>query len=198
MAYFFFVHKWLRHLDYLELPLLVFPLFVAGFLLALTAVGELVSGSEIRLMKGVVWTALVVALTWSCLVAFVYDYPVHRNQRIVNYTIGESVRRVIAPNSIFFTTPVLDPFMRLIENDRVRIAFPFRDQFKHFPELVEFHLKAGRRVYGAFYDDMWKHLMSGPLAGYSVWRRFKPIPTIPHFWIGEIQPKKESGEPSTN
>ncbi len=196
LAYFFFVHKWLRHVDYLELPLLVFPLFVAGFLLALLAVGELVRGNEIRLMNGVVWTALVVALTWSSLVAFVYDYPVHRNQRIVNYNIGESLRRVIPPDSIFFTAPVLDPFMRLIENDRVRIAFPYRDQFEDFPKLVEFHLKAGRRVYGAFYDDMWKHLMSGPLSGYSVWRRFKPIPAFPHFWVGEIQPRRESEQPA--
>ncbi|MDQ7784795.1 MAG: hypothetical protein RDU20_18070 [Desulfomonilaceae bacterium] len=193
LAYFFFVHKWLGYVDYLELPLLLFPLFVAAFLLALIAVGELVSGGEIRLMKGVVWTALVVALTWSSLTALVYDYPVHRNQRVVNYTIGESLRRVIPPNSIFFTAPVVDPFMRLIENDRVRIAFPYRDRFKDFSKLTEFHLKAGRRVYGAFYDDMWKNLMSGPLAGYSVQRRFRPISAFPHFWVGEIQPLVETG-----
>ncbi len=197
VAYFFFVHNWRGYLDYLELPLLVFPLFAAGFLLALLAVGELVSGNEIRLMKGVVWTALFVALTWSSLVAFVYDYPTHRNQRIVNYNIGESVRRVIPSDSIFFTAPVVDPFMRLIENDRVRIAFPYRDNFKDFAKLVDFHLKAGRRVYGAFYDNMWKSLKSGPLAGYSVRRRFRPIPAYAHFWVGEILPSGEKGRPTS-
>ncbi|MFH1117124.1 MAG: hypothetical protein V1792_24665 [Pseudomonadota bacterium] len=196
-AYLFFVHERLGQLDYLELPLLVFPLFTAGFLLALIAVGELVSGNEIRLMKGVVWTALITALTWSCLAAFLYDYPKHRNQRIVNYTIGESLRRVIPRDSIFFTAPVVDPFMRLIENDRVRIAFPYRDNFKDFAKLVEFHLKAGRRVYGAFYDNMWKNLMSGPLEGYSVRRRFRPIPSYNHFWVSEILPSGEKAGPTS-
>jgi hypothetical protein len=144
-AYLLLVYQWSRHVDYLELPLLVLPLFAAGFLMVLLAVGELVSGAEIRLMKGVVWTALVATLAWSSMVAFFYDYPVHRNQRMVNYDLGETLRRVIAPDSIFFTTPVIDPFMRVLETNRVRIAFPHRDRFKDFPKLVKFHLEKGRR-----------------------------------------------------
>lgn len=191
-AYLLLVYRWPRHLDYLEFPLLVLPLFAAGFLLTLLLVGEVVSGREIRMMRSVVWTACVCTLTWASMVSFFYDYPLHRNQRVVNFSIGGAMRRVVAPNSIFFTFPVIDPFMRLVESDRVRIAFPNKDRFKDFPELVKFHINAGRRVYGAFYDELWKELMSGPLSGYTVTRRFRPIPAVPRFWVGEISEPKES------
>jgi hypothetical protein len=133
----------------------------------------------------------VVALTWSCLVALFYDYPLHRDQRARNYYVGESLRQVVAPDSIFFTAPVIDPFMRLIENTRVRIAFPNRDRFKDFPKLLEFHLKSGRRAYGAFHEAVWNRLKEGPLAGYVVTPKFSPLPG---FWVSEIHLPHNSGQ----
>lgn len=167
----------------LEFPLLVAPLIMSGTLFAILGLGEIVSAGQVGLLRVPIWAAFVIALAWSTLVAFFYDYPNHRSQRVRNYEMGEAIRRVVAPGSIFFTAPVIDPFMRLIENRGVRIAFPLRDKFRDFPELVERNLKAGRRVYGAFYDGRWKQLKEGPLAQYAVIPRFAPYPG---YWVGEI------------
>lgn len=192
LVYFLLVKELPASLNDLEFPLLDVPLLLAGALLLMVVLGETVKGKELRALRPAVWGMLTVTLAWSVLVAFFYDYPAHRSQRERNYRKGEEVRQVVAPGSVFFTSPVVDPFIRVIENHRVAIAFPDRDRFRDFPKLVDFHLKAGRRVYGAFYNGTWANLKSGPLAKYTVTPR---MATSPGFTIGEISLPRQSSQP---
>lgn len=191
-GYFILVDKLSENVNDLEFPLLVVPLLLAAFLFVLLLVGELMKPEDLRVLRTTVWAGVIVTLVWASSVAFFYDYPRHRNQRVVNYNMGESLRKVVAEDSIFFTAPTIDPYMRVIENHRVRIALPIADGFKDFPALVRFHLNAGRHVYAAFPDYWWQQLKSGPLAHYVVIPRLVPHPGNT---VAEIfRPKKaESG-----
>ena len=95
----------------------------------------------------------------------------------------------MAPDSVFFTFPAIDPFMRVIENHRVRVGFPGRDRFKDFPKLVERNLETGHRVFAAFYNDTWKRLKEGPLAKYTLTPRLAPMPG---FVVAEISLPRSS------
>ncbi|MFH0825615.1 MAG: phospholipid carrier-dependent glycosyltransferase [Pseudomonadota bacterium] len=165
-----------------ELGLLFTPLPVALAVLLFALCGELFPEETAPLMRKPAAVALVMALTWSAVVAFSYDYPLHRNQRVTNYSYGGMILKVVPENSIFFTAPYIDPFMRLIEKDRVRIALPGQDKFKDLPKLVEFHLKAGRKVFAAFPIQYWNELKEGPLAPYSV----TPVWDFPGSFVGEV------------
>jgi len=175
-GYFMLVDKLSAKVNDMEFPLLVLPLLLAGFLFTILLVGELIKSRDIQVLRPTVWAGVIVAVVWASMVALFYDYPRHRNQRVVNYHLGESLRKVVSDDSIFFTAPTIDPYMRLIENDRVRIALPIADGFKDFPQLVQFHLKAGRHVYAAFPDAWWQQLRSGPLADYVIIPRLVPHP----------------------
>jgi len=168
-----------------EFALLVVPLLLAGFLLALLLGGEFVRVEGADLLRSGAWMFLIAALTWSAMVSFFYDYPGHRAQRGRNHFFGEQVLRVIPSDSLFFTFPFIDPFMRLIEKDRVRIALPSHDKFRDFPKLIDFYLKAGKRVFGVFPPVVWEELKAGPLADY----RTKPIMKFPGASLAEIVPK---------
>lgn len=183
LVYFLFVRGLSPTLNDLEFPFLDVPLFIAGSLLVMLLLGEVVQGDEIRVLRPVVWAILIIGLTWSSLVAYFCDFPKHRAHRAKNYYTGEAVRQVVAPDSVLFTFPAIDPFMRVIENHHVTVAFPGRDKFKDFPRLVNRHLDAGRRVYGAFYNDTWNRLKAGPLAKYDLIPRLEPMPG---FMVAEI------------
>lgn len=193
LVYFLFVRGIASNLNDLEFPLLDLPLFIAGALLAVLLLGEVVPGDEIRVLRPAAWAILTIALAWSSLVGFFYDFPHHRDQRARNYYIGEAVRKVVTPDSVFFTFPAIDPFMRVIDNHRVRVAFPGRDRFKDFPRLVEHHLRAGRRVFAAFYNDTWTRLKEGPLEKYTLTPRLAPLPG---FLVGEISLPRSSDSSS--
>jgi hypothetical protein len=171
-----------------EFAFLVVPMLIAGFLMALLIGGELLQVEGADLLRGGAWILLIGAFTWSALVAFLYDYPTHRDQRIRNYIVGEQVLRVIPSDSVFFTYPYIDPFMRLAERDRVRIVLPGQDQFRDFPRILEFHIKAGRRAYGVFPAAVWSELKEGRLASYKT----KPIIQFPDAYLAEIVQREGS------
>jgi hypothetical protein len=56
----------------------------------------------------------------------------------------------------------------LTEQDRVRIALPGQDDFKDFPKLLEYHLKAGRRAFAVFDRTLWDRLAVTTLANYQI------------------------------
>jgi hypothetical protein len=175
-----------------EFAFLVAPMLIAGFLLALLIGGELLRVEGADLLRGGAWILLIAALTWAAMVAFLYDFPTHRDQRIRNYVFGEQVLRVIPSDSVFFTFPYIDPFMRLAEKDRVRIVLPGQDRFRDFPRILDFHIKAGRRAYGVFPAVVWAELKEGPLARYKT----KPMLQFPDAYLAEIVPKEERQEGS--
>jgi hypothetical protein len=188
-AFFLLTMEFPASLSDLEFPLLGLPLLIAGFLFALLIAGELIKAEGVRLLQTGAYVFLIVAMLWSGLVAFFYDYPLHSRQRVTNYQVGEKLLPLIPPDSMFFTAPYIDPFMRLIEKDRVRIGLPGQDQFKDFPNLVEFHLKAGRRVFAAFPITFWEQLKAGPLKSYTI----SPILMFPGSFVGEISESRNSG-----
>jgi hypothetical protein len=188
-AFFLLTMEFPASLNDLEFPLLGLPLLIAGFLFVLLITGELVKLEGVRLLQNTAWVLLIVAMVWSGLVAFLYDYPMHRKQRVTNYEVSAKVLPLIPTDSMFFTAPYIDPFMRLIEKDKVRIGLPGQDRFKDFPKLVEFHLKAGRRVFAAFPITLWEKLKAGPLKSYTV----SPILLFPGSFVGEISESRHSG-----
>ncbi|MEJ2718224.1 MAG: hypothetical protein P8182_13995 [Deltaproteobacteria bacterium] len=168
VVYFLFTGDVFATLEALEFPLLVIPLIIAILLLGLLAMGEFLRGAGIHLIRGAAWLLLIVALTWAGLVAFFYDYPQQREQRIVNFSIGGKLLKTIPRDSILFTAPFIDPVMRLLEGDRVRIGFPGQDSFKDFPRLIAFQLHQGRRVFALFPIGWWRQLQKGPLQPYRI------------------------------
>jgi len=168
--------------DGLEFPYLVVPLILAFLLLGFLLLGDLLVGPGARIVRFAAWTLLIGAFTWAGLVAFLHDYPRHRAQRAANYSFGERMLQIIPADSILFTAPYIDPVMRLIEGDRVRIALAGRDRLKDFPRLLAFHLKAGRRAFAFFPRGIWNALKRGPLHGYKM----TPVWSYGSSLVGEI------------
>jgi hypothetical protein len=168
-----------------EFALNVVPLLMAAFLLALILAGELVRVEGVDLLRRGAWLLLIAALTWSGTVAFLYDYPIHRAQRVRNQFFGDQVLAIVPADSVFFTFPFIDPFMRLTEKDRVRIVLPGQDQFKDFPKILDYYEHAGKRIFGVFPPVVWKELKDGPLVGHGI----KRLATFPDAYLAEIFPK---------
>jgi len=186
-AYLLFVEDLISSLEEMEFALLVVPLLISGFLLCLLVSGEVLKVQGAELLQKGAWTLLIVALSWSTAVAFSYDYPRHREQRAKNYSIGGQALQIVPPDSVFFTAPYIDPFLRLIEQDRVRIALPAQDNFADFPKIVEFYLNKGKRVFAIFPNRFWTTLKEGPLAPY----RITPVMRFPGSHMAEISLKPE-------
>ncbi len=164
-------------LEALEIPLLVVPLVMAGLLAALIASGLLFQARWTGPVRHGVWILALVGFTWAGLTAFTYDYIRHSDVREKNYFIADKVLAMLPPDSLFFSFPYLSP--RLIDGHRIRIAFPARDAARDLPRLVNFHLKAGRRVFGAFPGPLWKDLKSNKLKRHAI----KPVWIFPGGWI---------------
>ncbi|HJO25322.1 MAG: hypothetical protein QF890_06695 [Myxococcota bacterium] len=145
-----------------------------------------------RVLRTATGAAAGAALTWAALVAFAYDYPAARWLRSYNADLSRLVGPLVRPDSILFTTHP-DPFCGLLDTDRVRIALPRRDRFADFRPLVDFHLAAGRPVYGAFPPDLWAKLHRHAwLDGLAV----ETLQEHPVFVIGEIKEPLPPGQPS--
>jgi hypothetical protein len=111
-----------------------------------------------------------VAIVWSSLVAFLYDYPRSRYLRSYNFSVANDAAKVVSTNSILFTSGH-DEFSGLIERGQIRIAIPFTDNFCDFPALMAFHLQNGRPAYAAFSSLQWEAIKKRGLVD-----RFKIIP----------------------
>jgi len=173
-AYWILTRQLFPDMDDLEFPLLTLPLILAGLLMVLLTAGESLRGVTFLIpVRRAALGTLAVGLSWSCLVAFSYDYPHHRYRRTFNYVVGGEALQVVPPDSILFMYPQTDPFLRLSEAEHVRFGFPQYDQFKDFPRLVDGYLRRGKRVFGVFSYEIWGNLAAGPLGGYDlvpVWR----------------------------
>ncbi|MBI4962245.1 MAG: hypothetical protein HY913_03125 [Desulfomonile tiedjei] len=189
-TYFLLTEELTTDLQTLEFTLLLLPLLMAGCLLVLLAAGFLLKSEGANVLRSAGWVVLTAAMSWSAAVAFLYDYPRHRGQRAINYSIGGQALQVVPADSILFTAPFIDPFMRLIEQDRVRIALPSQDNFADFPKIVEFYLTKGKRVFAVFPNRFWTSLHDGALASYTV----TPVLKFPGSYLGEISRGPNSGK----
>jgi hypothetical protein len=166
----------------LEFPLLDLPLILAAVLLVLTMAGGFLKGAAASVVRHVAFALVAVCLSWAGLTAFFYDYPLHARQRAINYDLGAKILDVVPNDSVFFTAPFVDPFLRIVEKNRVRVAFPARDKFADFPKIVAFYLKSETRVFAAFPQQFWEELLRGPIANYRV----EPVLSIPGCIVAEI------------
>lgn len=197
--FFLFTRRIFITIDQQEFPILIIPLILAGLLTLLLATRVVSKRETWKLIPAVAVVVFFIALEWAGLMAFFYDFPHHRQQRIQNFTFGGEVAQIIPSDSIFFTYPYIDGVLRLIDSKRVRIAFPGQDGFRDVPKLVAFHLNAGRRVFAMFPQSLWKQLEKGPLAMYHV-RALRPAG---YLLLAEISPREprsssKAGAPDAN
>lgn len=170
----FFLRGWfIRSPEAAEFFFLTLPLVVAGTFLILILLAHQREDKRLSL-SGPIGVVCVLAMLWSGLVAFLYDYPLAQRTRHYNLKTGLETANLVAPDSIFFANS-LDRFFALIESDRVRIARPSVDSFNDLPLLVDFHLAADRQVYAAFQPHVWKVLRNGPLSRFEVTPIWSPL-----------------------
>ena len=126
-----------------EIVFLTLPLVIAVFALAFVMAQMIKPGEAVRSAAS---ASLAVALVWSGMVAFTYDFPHSYGLRKARGALSQTLARVIQADSVVLTiNPHL--FYGLPDDLRVRIAQPWRDDFQGLRPLVEFNLDRDRAVY---------------------------------------------------
>jgi hypothetical protein len=167
----------------LEYPILVAPLRMSIVFAALIAAGLALKSDWSKAIRAVTWVLFVMTITWAGILALLYDYPAHRHARAVHNFYGEACIKFIPPDSILFSdNKTYAASTKVIEKERVRLAFPPEDGFKDFPRLLDFQLRAGRRCFALFYDALWAQLQRGVLSTY----RITPLIRLQNFTLAEI------------
>ena len=146
----------------LELKLLAMPVLLAGVLFAACLGAEFVAraGTK-RLFESCRLLLATSALCWAALTSLAYDYPAQRALRSYNAESAALVRERIEQDSLLFVQ-FIDPFSKLIDAERVRLANPFQDNLVSLVPLASHHLGFGRAVYGVFSGPGWERVI--PLA----------------------------------
>jgi hypothetical protein len=144
-----------KQIDSQEFPFLTLPLLLALLLTILLLARENFAKLSRYIFPSVTVAIFFVAIVWSSLLAFLYDYPRALNVRQYYFNIANSAAQVISKNSILFTSGH-DEFSGLIEREQVRIADPSRDNFNDFAALISFHFQEGHSVYAAFRPTEWE------------------------------------------
>jgi hypothetical protein len=191
-SYWRLVEKFKTQVNELVFPLLILPLLLAFFLGCLLLL-RIAMKERLASADGIIAALLAAAFTWSGLVAIFYDYHIDRNQRINNYILSRTAMGAVPPDSLFFTAPYVDAFMGLLDQPKVRIAFPAIYHFQDFKELLQYHSEQGRRCFAVFPAELWDQLRTGPLMNYTV----KPLVEFAGgAFLGEISPASGSQAPS--
>ncbi len=140
-----------------EIPFLTLPLLLALLLIILLIICIKFAELNRYLVARTFVAIFFMAMVWSGLVAFLYDYPLAYRFRQYNFNVADRAAKVVSNNSILFTNDY-DAFSGLIEKGRIRIACPGKDNFQDFPALAEFHLQKGHSVYAAFDLLRWEKI----------------------------------------
>ena len=178
----------LPSIDQQEFYCLTLPLLLALLLIVLLMVYEKFAKLNWRLVSRIIVATFFIAMVWSGLVAFIYDYPCARHLRQFNLNIANSSAEIVSYNSILFTNQV-DSFFGLMERGRVRIADPSKDNFHDFTALVAFHLHEGHSVYTAFHPIVWGSIYrAGLLDCYKI----VPLEIFPHCILCQLKEKSET------
>ncbi|MBW2741695.1 MAG: hypothetical protein JRE64_23270 [Deltaproteobacteria bacterium] len=165
-------------IDQQEFPFLTLPLLLALLLTILLLARKNFVKLSRYIFPHVTVAIFFVAIVWSSLVAFLYDYPRARALRLYYYSVAKDAAKVVSANSILFTDPY-GLFSGLIERGRMRIAIPAIDDFHDFSTLINYHFQNGHSVYTAFTPSEWEDIKKRGLVD-----RFEIIP------IEEIVPIK--------
>ena len=157
-------------IDQQEFPFLTLPLLLALLLTILLLARENFAKLNRYIFPRTAVAIFFVAIVWSSLVAFLYDYPRARILRYYYYSAAKDAAKVVSANSILFTDRY-SIFSGLIERGRIRIASPAIDNFHDFPTLIKYHLQNGHSVYTAFTPSKWEDIKKRGLVD-----RFEIIP----------------------
>lgn len=153
-----------------EFPFLTLPLLLASLLTILLLARENFAKLNRCIFPRTAVAIFFVAIVWSSLVAFLYDYPRARLYRHYYYSVAKNAAKVVSANSILFTDGY-SIFSGLIERGRIRIACPATDDFHDFPTLINYHFQNGHSVYTAFTPSEWEDIKKSGLVD-----RFEIIP----------------------
>ncbi|MBC2693871.1 MAG: phospholipid carrier-dependent glycosyltransferase [Desulfobacteraceae bacterium] len=140
-----------------EFPFLTLPLLLALLLTILLLTRETFAKLSRYLFPRTAVVIFFVAIVWSSLVAFLYDYPRACLLRHYTFNVAKNAAKVVSVNSILFTF-AYEPFVGLIERGRIRIAIPAIDDFHDFPGLIKYHFQNGHSVYTAFTPLEWEDI----------------------------------------
>jgi hypothetical protein len=149
----------------LEPVLLTLPLVLGGGLLLLFLAHAIAPHQWRIALANASLAGLVVSFVWAGTVAFTYDYPRAWAIRAARHALTNEIAALVSPDSIAFVW-YATPLSGLYELDRVRLAQTTWDQFEGFRPLLDYHLEAGRPIYGWFQPELWDEMdENGHLAG---------------------------------
>ena len=131
------------------------PLILAGILLIALLAGAAPPATIRKLAAGTGLTITAMAFAWAASVTLLYDLPRAHFTRVKSQEIAMAIAPMLEPDSIVFSR-YANPVSRLIEADRIKLAFPRNDNFADFRRLLDLHLDAGRAVYLVFNDEYWE------------------------------------------
>jgi 4-amino-4-deoxy-L-arabinose transferase-like glycosyltransferase len=160
----------LTKIDQQEFPFLTLPLLLALLLTILLLARENFANLNRYIFPRTAVAIFFVAIVWSSLVAFLYDYPRACVFRHYYSSVAKDAAKVVSANSILFTDPY-SIFSGLIERGRIRIAIPAIDDFHDFSTLINYHFQNGHSVYTAFTPSKWEDIKKRGLVD-----RFEIIP----------------------
>ncbi|MCK5721500.1 MAG: hypothetical protein KAI84_03120, partial [Gammaproteobacteria bacterium] len=160
----------LTKIDQQEFPFLTLPLLLALLLTILLLARENFAKLNRYIFPRTAVAIFFVAIVWSSLVSFLYDYPRACVFRHYYYSVAKDAAKVVSANLILFTDPY-GLFSGLIERGRIRIAIPAIDDFHDFPTLINYHFQNGHSVYTAFTPSEWENIKKRGLVD-----RFEIIP----------------------
>jgi hypothetical protein len=176
-------------LNALEFPILHLPLIIAGMLLGFICACYVIDIGRIHFASRLAWAILYCAAAWAGAVSFLYDYPKHRFARSMNLAYGKQLLRVIPDDSLFVAWPgYFTASLKLIEKDRIRLAYGARDNFRSFPNLARFHIDRGRRVFVAFPNGYSQRLHPKLLENLKV----RPVLVFRSFFVGEVFKRRQA------
>lgn len=182
---FLILYLFLPYINQQEFYCLNLPLIISLLLIILLLGYQRFAKLNWHLVCRTTTAILFIAMVWSGIMAFLYDYTRARNHRQFNLNVLNTAAKVISSNSILFTN-WLDPFPGLIEQGKIRIASPSKDNLNDFTELIEFHIQKGHSVYAVFRPAYWEHLRKkGLLDRYKV----IPLEDLPYCILSQLKEK---------
>jgi hypothetical protein len=151
-----------------EMPLLTVPLVLCGLLPILLIGRAITTGRARTAMAGTSLVCATIAMGWGSASTIAYDAPMTAGLRKIYAEKANAAKPYLTPDSILFTR-FEDPYFGVYDLDRIRLAATGRDDFAGFRPLLEYELKAGRKVYLALGEEDLKIAHErGLLSGLSV------------------------------
>jgi hypothetical protein len=152
----------------LEFPLLVVPLYISSCLAVFAVACGLKDFPGKGIAQRVCVGVLFAAFAWAGAQAFLYDHPVHQRWRTAHAVYEDRIFVTVPENSLLLTAPdTYVPSVKLIEKVGVRRALVQSNDPDRVRKLMDYHLRAGRRVFAFLQNVGWDGFSKDYLKGYT-------------------------------